>query len=84
MLEGVYFIFSIITAPFEFLADKCDDLRVKYGNRMGNRIKLSKNERKINDYSYNTVLPLLMEKEKDDGLYQKQREYVMNKRNNKI
>jgi hypothetical protein len=33
---------------------------------------LSKNRRKINDYAYNTVLPLLMEKEKDDGLYQKQ------------
>lgn len=80
ILEGIYTIFNIIALPFVFLADKCDDLRVKYGNSVGNRIKLSKNRRKINDYAYNTVLPLLMEKEKDDGLYQKQMDYVKNKR----
>ena len=84
ILESIYFTFSIIITPFEFLADKCDDLRIKYGNSVGNRIRLSKNERKINAYAYNTVLPLLMEKEKNDGLYQKQREYIMDKRDNKI
>ncbi|WRW34687.1 hypothetical protein CF5_0182 [Staphylococcus phage CF5] len=76
ILESIYFVCNIITIPFLFIADKCDNLRVSYFNKMGNRIRLSKNRRKINDYAYNTVLPLLMDKEKDDGLYQKQMEYV--------
>lgn len=77
ILEGICFIFDdIISNSFFYLADKADDLRVAYENKFNLRIKYSKNRRKVNDYAFNKVLPLLVEKEKDDGMYQKQREYV--------
>lgn len=76
ILEGIYFVCTIIETPFYFLANKCDDFRVAYENKFRTKFKYSKNRRKVNEYAYNKVLPLLVEKEKDDGMYQKQREYV--------
>lgn len=76
ILEGIRFILDdIISNSFFYLADKADDLRVAYENKFNSRIRYSKNRRKVNDYAFNKVLPLLVEKEKDDGMYQKQREY---------
>ena len=76
ILEGIRFILDdIISNSFFYLADKADDLRVAYENKFNSRIRYSKNRRKVNDYAFNKVLPLLVKKEKDDGMYQKQREY---------
>ena len=76
ILEGVRFIYDCIEIFFFTLSDKVDDLRVAYENKFRSKIKYSKNRRKVNDYAFNKVLPLLVEKEKDDGIYQKQRDYV--------
>lgn len=76
ILEGIYFILDDIVAnSFFYLADKADDLRVAYENKFQSRIRYPKNRRKVNDYAFNKVLPLLVKKEKDDGIYQKQRDY---------
>ena len=77
ILEGIRFILDdIISNSFFYLADKVDDLRVAYENKFQSRIIYSNNRRKVNDYAFNKVLPLLVEKEKDDGMYQKQRDYA--------
>lgn len=76
ILEGVRFIYDCIEIFFFTLSDKVDDLRVAYENKFRSKIKYSKNRRKVNYYAFNKVLPLLVEKEKDDGIYQKQRDYV--------
>lgn len=76
ILEGVRFIYDCIEIFFFTLSDKIDYLRVAYENKFRLRIKYSKNRRKVNDYAFNKVLPLLVEKEKDDGMYQKQRDYA--------
>ena len=77
ILEGIRFILDdIISNSFFYLADKVDDLRVAYENKFQSRIRYSKSRRKVNDYAFNKVLPLLVEKEKDDGMYQKQRDYT--------
>lgn len=77
ILEGIYFIIDdIIANSFFILADKTDNLRIAYENKFKSRIRYSKSRRKVNDYAFNKVLPLLVEKEKDDGMYQKQRDYT--------